>query len=164
MTVRVARALVVAIALCGVVACASGGSPQRPALQGEALAEALRAGDAAYAQGRAADAVRLYEEVVRGIPENAGVWFKLGNAYARAERPAEAARAYEQSVARDPAHAQAWYNLGVVLTRQAQDAYARGASRAPADQPVGAESRRMWRALDDAVRPGSPTPSTEDAE
>ncbi len=158
-----ARALVLGATMLCMVACAS--APEQAPLRGNALADALRAADVAYAEGRSADAARGYEDVVRGIPDNAEVWLKLGNAYTRAERPAEAARAYEQSVAREPANAQAWYNLGVVLSRQAQDAFARSASRTTAQEPVGAESRRMWRALSDALQPRvpPPPPSTEDA-
>lgn len=117
------------------------------------LAGALREADAQYAAGQPAAAAALYLDVVQQVPDNADLWMKLGNAYTRAERPVEAARAYEQVVAREPASAQGWYNLGVVLTRQAHGAFARASSRSTADQPVGMEGRRMWKALSEVLAP-----------
>lgn len=150
MTARGCRLLGSVLAVCVLTACASQG--RRDAAPPD-LAVALRDADAHYAAGQPAAAAALYLELVQQMPENADFWMKLGNAYTRAERPNEAARAYEQVVARDPANAQGWYNLGVVLTRQAHGAFARASSRSTADQPVGMEGRRMWKALSDVLAP-----------
>lgn len=150
--------LLVAALLAG---CASGQTPRQvvPA-RAQDLVDVDRRAEAAYREGRHAEAADLYETLVAAMPTDAGYWYRLGNAYVRAERASEAVLAYEQSLTIDPDNPRAWHNLGVTLMRQAEHALGRGAAGAHAGDRVRVENQRLVEALR-AVTRGVPadTPS-----
>lgn len=104
-----------------------------------------RQAENAYRNGRAAEAVSLYEELVQAIPEDAGYWYRLANAYVRTDREREAVFAYERSLAIDARNPRAWHNMGIVLLRQSQEAFIRGAD---VSQPGTSEHEQNRRLLD----------------
>lgn len=153
--------------------CLAGGTHDAEAARGDAAASSHsaeqlvgidRQADAAYREGRDADAERLYTELARALPDEAPYWFRLGNVYARSGRDEEAVLAYRKALQRQPGHARAMHNLAVVRLRQAQDAYDASARAAAPGDGVYEESRRMQAALreakprEDARAPAAETP------
>ena len=74
-------------------------------------------GNAAYQDGRFAEAAGAYERALktpgdRGVGVN--VFYNLGNAYARLEQRGRAAASYRRALLRDPQHADAAANLALV--------------------------------------------------
>lgn len=70
-------------------------------------------------------------------PQDAGAWYRLGNAREDEGRDAEALACFERAVAIDPGHARAWNNLGAASQRlgdlrRAESAYRTARSRDPA--------------------------------
>jgi len=63
------------------------------------------------------EAIRLYEEVLRIIPD-ADTHNNLGSIYLEMGKPGEAMKAYRQSVGLDPYHSEANFNLGILLYAQ----------------------------------------------
>jgi predicted TPR repeat methyltransferase len=73
----------------------------------------------AYRQGRAADAITLFERALELWPDFAEAHNNLGVLLQAQGQPDQAARQFERALALDPAYAEAHNNLGAVL--QAQD-------------------------------------------
>lgn len=86
-------------------------------------ASAMAAGDGreankAYEEGRYEEAEQLYKEALKEEPENAKLYFNLGNAQARQQKVEEAIQSYMdyRALAESPADkALAEYNIGTLL-------------------------------------------------
>jgi tetratricopeptide (TPR) repeat protein len=89
------------------------------AQEGE-LAEKSRAAKQALQAARYADAVRLYRELTRALPENAGMRFNLGLALEKNGSPAEAIPELERATKSQPDFAQAWFLLGLAYQQLGQ--------------------------------------------
>lgn len=72
------------------------------------------AGNAAYREGRFADAVAAYEEAVRAGAGNSAVYYNLGNAYFRLGQIGRAILSYERSLRLNPRNDDARRNLDFV--------------------------------------------------
>ncbi len=81
---------------------------------------------------------------------DATVWYKLGNGYARLEQAQPAVSAYQQAIRLKPGWAQAWTNLGTMLqwggnVQGARSAYLRGSQLG---DPLAAQNKdRLQQAL-----------------
>lgn len=87
-------------------------------VSGFAVNDARKA-NKAYEQGNYEEAVQLYRSAIEQEPDNANLYFNLGNALAKTGNHDEAARAYEQyrSMTGNPAQESlADYNQGRMLT------------------------------------------------
>lgn len=71
-----------------------------------------------YQDKEYAAAAQEFEVLVEHIPQDAELWFRLGNAYTRSMQPRRAISAYENAILRDPRLARAWYNKGIVHVQQ----------------------------------------------
>lgn len=71
----------------------------------------FRDADQAAAQGKTAEAIRLYEEILREAPENARALNALGNRLLSQGKAAEARKMFERSVKADPGAPPLWLNL-----------------------------------------------------
>lgn len=126
---------------------------QRAIERGRDLIGLERTADAAYVDGNYQEASGHYLELVRALPDNAGIWYRLANTQARLGNERQAARAYERSLDLDPSNSRAWYNLGIILHRQSLSALASGHARSDrADRSVERESLRVLRILASADR------------
>jgi choline-sulfatase len=67
------------------------------------------------AQGRTADARRLFDELATKNPSAATTWYNLGLFELQTGRPAAAVAALRQAVAREPSYGEAWHALGAAL-------------------------------------------------
>jgi tetratricopeptide (TPR) repeat protein len=72
----------------------------------------------AYEKGEDARAEQLYMALARQVPNDAEIWLRLGNLYARSHKPDAAADAYQRALAINGSDARVWYNLGVIRLRQ----------------------------------------------
>ncbi|HEX4283657.1 MAG TPA: tetratricopeptide repeat protein [Terracidiphilus sp.] len=90
------------------------------------------------------------EEPLAERLNNAGVWYKLGNGYARLEQAQPAVSAYQHAIKLNPNWAQAWTNLGSMLqwggnVQGADNAYVQGSRLG---DPLAAQDRaRLQQAL-----------------
>lgn len=126
--------------------CASTGRSE--AVPGpEQVATARAAGERAYAAGDWADAEPHYRTLVQAVPQDAALWFRLGNVYARLDRPDAAVAAYREALVRDGDLAKAWFNMGVVQLRQAANSFLKlGAHVHPSD-PVARQGSEAYEAI-----------------
>jgi len=125
------------------------------ALAGENPAARNGLGLLAADEGRAADAVREFEQATRGDPTNASYWTNLGNARRAAGDSAGAEQAYRQALAIDPNAADALNGVGVLLVeaRRAPEAAA-WFEKAAAASPDFAEARlNLGIALQESGQP-----------
>jgi predicted O-linked N-acetylglucosamine transferase (SPINDLY family) len=80
-----------------------------------AVAALLREAFTLHQQGRMEDAERLYRQVLKAEPENAGALHYLGVFMAQAGKPSEAAELIGRAILADPSDVTAFYNHGTVL-------------------------------------------------
>ena len=78
---------------------------------------------AAYGAGDWAAAEPHYVALARAMPQDAELWFRLGNVYARTDKPELAIAAYRETLVRKPELAKAWFNMGVIQLRQAANSF-----------------------------------------
>ena len=121
----------------------------------------LQQAEALYLSGRFKEAQAAFEQLARTYPNNAEVWFRLGNTLMKEGRYDDAASALQTAVGLDPGNGRAALNLALCRLAQAQAAMdiARGrlaagtAERQQADgidrrlrsilsDPAGADSSR----------------------
>ncbi|KAF1005831.1 MAG: hypothetical protein GAK28_03052 [Luteibacter sp.] len=106
-------------------------------------AEAARA----YADGDIRRAASLYEDLVGAVPDDADLWFRLGNARFRLQEVDDAVTAYSRATQIDPNHAKALYNLGVVRLKQAQAAMLSSARASQPGDPLRRDGARIAQRL-----------------
>ncbi|MEA3465655.1 MAG: tetratricopeptide repeat protein [Thermodesulfobacteriota bacterium] len=89
-----------------------------------------------YQKQQYAAAAQEFEVLVKYIPQDAELWFRLGNAYTRSMQPKRAINAYENAILRDPRLAQAWYNKGIVHVQQGLKTFVDMPEYVDSDDPV----------------------------
>jgi tetratricopeptide (TPR) repeat protein len=90
------------------------------------------------------------EEPLAERLNNAAVWYKLGNGYARLEQARPAVSAYQHAIRLNPNLAQAWTNLGTMLqwggnVQGAENAYVQGSRLG--DPLAAQDNARLHQAL-----------------
>lgn len=98
------------------LAAGCAGSPDLP--QRSDLFQLTNEAQLAYEKGEDARAEQLYMALARQTPNDAEIWLRLGNLYARSHKPDAAADAYQRALAINGSDARVWYNLAVVRLRQ----------------------------------------------
>ena len=98
---------------------------QNAPASGDAFERAFNAAEVLMKQGRAADAARAYEQLVRQRPEAAEPHFALGVAYAQLGRLSDAAESFRSYLKLEPGSADGHAALGVVLLTAGRVAEAR---------------------------------------
>lgn len=158
-------ALVLALAACATGPSSAGDGPPS---DGAADLLALQAqAEAAYVDGRHADAASLYTALAKARPLDADYWYRLANALVRTGSFADAGFAYRQVVTLEPGHGRAWHNLGRVHMHLAQESLAEAVRQAGGDRHVLDESLRLSASLYSLVgqeapgRASEPTPGPE---
>ncbi|HKJ61299.1 MAG TPA: tetratricopeptide repeat protein [Hyphomicrobiales bacterium] len=94
-------------------------------LESDRLLSLKRQAAEAYADDRYAEALPLYQELNREIPNDAQLWLRTGNTYARLNQPQDAIRCYRAALKDDPRLAKAWHNMGIIQLRQAANTFTR---------------------------------------
>jgi tetratricopeptide (TPR) repeat protein len=117
---RHSAALLLLLAILGLGGCTAAVSTAIKAIDNDPdLVTINREAELAYESGEAAKAEALYKSLARRVPNDAEIWLRLGNLYARNNRPDEAANAYQRALMINNAESRAWHNLSVVRLRQA---------------------------------------------
>jgi len=88
--------------------------------QEDALATKSRAAKQALEAGRAAEAVKLYRELRRALPDNPGIRFNLGFALIKDGKPGEAIPELDAATKTQAEFAPAWYLLGLAYQQLGQ--------------------------------------------
>jgi tetratricopeptide (TPR) repeat protein len=148
-----------ALALAALVACSD--MQPRPQSQPQARAPAAdvtalrEAAQASYAAGRWAEAAQQYAEVLRHMPQDPDMWFRLANACARSEQPDRAVAAYREALVRDPGYAKAWFNMGIVQLRQAANSFSKMGAYVSASDPMAEQAAAAHAAILDILDAGA---------
>ncbi len=122
-----------------------GGGPAEPGAA--QIAAAREAGERAYAAREWAAAEPHYRTLVAAIPQDAELWFRLGNIYARVDKPDAAVAAYREALVRDGDLAKAWFNMGVVQLRQAANSFLKLGAHVDPDDPVTQQGAEAYDAI-----------------
>ncbi len=116
---------------------------------------------AAYAEGNAPMARRLYAELVAHAPNDVRAWRRLGNLELMADHPQQALNDYGHALRLGGGNVGLWHNIAVIRVRQAEAALAQvQAQPVKAGQgPLRAASARAARLLRRAFPSPSPRPA-----
>ena len=101
----------------------------------------------AYQSGDYDQASKLFEKLTDEIPKDAGLWFKLGNSYAREEKPQQAIEAYQNALLREPDMAKAWYNMGIIQMQIALKTFIDMGKYAQGVDAVSSRGKKMREGL-----------------
>ena len=101
----------------------------------------------AYAAGDWRAAEPHYRALVGAVPQDADLWFRLGNVYARLEQPDAAVAAYREAIERSAQMGKAWFNMGVVQLRQAANSFLKMKEQAAAGDPAAAQATAAYDAV-----------------
>jgi tetratricopeptide (TPR) repeat protein len=125
--------------------------------KGERNLAALR-----FEKGDYAEAERLYAELVRAEPDDAGLRASHAGALGALGRLDEALAELERAVALEPANPEAYHNRGVILeARREPEAAARAYESALRYAPDYEPSRRALARLRGSAAPGAPRTANE---
>lgn len=106
-----------------------------------------------YHNGDYAAAALEFELLVEQVPQDAELWFRLGNSYAKTMNPKKAVNAYENALLRDPEFVRAWYNKGVVHLQEGLKSFIDMKNYVPDDEPVGKQGARMREGIFNLLGP-----------
>lgn len=106
----------------------------------------------ALATGRWDVAEGYYLQLLRLTPNDAALWFQLGNLYAEQGRLDSAQRAYHESLRRRD-DARTLHNLGLVQVRLGIGALREAQKRLPPDDPARQETREFLQTVLEAAMP-----------
>ena len=81
-----------------------------------------REAEQAYEQSRFIEAVKLYQQIVEKVPNDADAWFRLANTYVQQGVYGKAVHAYERSLQSNQEQPKAWFNLSTAYLLYAQEA------------------------------------------
>lgn len=126
------------------VACSGTTTREEPAVD---VAAARRDGEAAYAAGDWRLAESHYRTLVKAIPQDAELWFRLANIYARTEQPDLAVQAYREALVRDGDLAKAWFNMGVVHLREAANSFMKMQVHVAPDNAMARQGAEAYAAV-----------------
>lgn len=120
--------------------------------------------EAAYAAGEWREAGQRYEQLIKVIPQESRLWFRLGNIYARTERPDAAIRAYREALVRDAADGKAWFNMGIVQLRQAANSFLKMQSHVDGDDAIAVQGKQAYDAVMAILGGGGNTSGTAEPQ
>ncbi len=92
--------------------------------------------DKAYQESRWIDAAKHYSKLSELVPQDAYVWFRLGNTYAQQGAYEQAITAYENSLSRNSEQPKPWFNLSTAYLLKAQSALQQSWTQMRQDDPA----------------------------
>jgi tetratricopeptide (TPR) repeat protein len=108
-----------------------------------------------------AEAIRIYQQLVREEPDDAGLRASLAGALGAAGRPDEALAQLEQAIALEPANPEAWHNRGVIReARGEREAAIQDYETALRFAPDYVASRKALARLRGGAAPAGEQPAT----
>jgi len=97
----------------------------------------------AYKEKDYATAAKSFATLVEKIPQDADLWFRLGNSYARTSHPRKAVTAFENALIRDPKMAKAWYNMGIIYLQQSLKAFVDMELYVDSKDPIAKQGKKL---------------------
>ena len=107
----------------------------------------MQQAEALYLSGRFKEAESAFEQLTRTYPNNAEVWFRLGNTLMKQGRYDDAAGALQTAIALEPGNGRAALNLALCRLVQAQAAVDVARGRFAAGTPEREQSDALDRRL-----------------
>jgi len=92
-------------------------------------------------------AVEYYGSLSRRMPNDAEIWFRLGNSYARLNKHGAAIQSYQQALKRDPRNSKTWHNLGIVQLKLAVNTFTEMQSNTNANDPLNKRATYVINAI-----------------
>lgn len=108
----------------------------------------------AYEEGNWEVASEEYIALTEKTPNDAEVWFRLGNVFARMQRPDDAITAYRTAIARNPKNAKIWHNLGIIQLRQASSTFVEMQKYVDEDDPLAKRGRFVVNGMAEIMEKG----------
>ena len=139
--------LPLALGILTLVGCAGHGTHPSVAEGNPPAVASREEAKIAYVAGDMPHAAALYQALVEAQPDDAELWYRLGNARFRQQQTDEAVAAYERAIQLRPDYARALYNLGVVRLKQAQSAMLASAQAGKPGDPLRRDSGRIAQRL-----------------
>ena len=113
----------------------------------EELIQLQQNAQAAYQDKDWDKAVDYYGTLSQRMPENAEIWFRLGNSYARLNKHGAAIQSYQQALSRDPRNSKTWHNLGIVQLKLATNTFIEMQNNTNADDPLNRRATYVINAI-----------------
>ena len=101
----------------------------------------------AYKEKEYATAAKSFAKLVENIPQDADLWFRLGNSYARTSRPQKAVTAFENALLRDPGMTKAWYNMGIIYLQQSLKAFVDMELYVDSQDPIAIQGNKLQQQI-----------------
>jgi len=92
--------------------------------------------NAAYQDKDWNKAIEYYGILTQRVQNDSGIWFRLGNSYARLNKNGEAIQSYQQALSRDTKNSKVWHNLGIVQLKLATNTFIEMQSNTDPDDPL----------------------------
>jgi len=77
-----------------------------------------------------------YERLSQRIPNDAEIWFRLGNAYARLNKHGAALQSYQQALRNDSKNSKVWHNMGIIQLKLATQTFVEMQEYITPDDPL----------------------------
>jgi len=113
----------------------------------EELIQLQQNAQAAYQDKDWDKAVDYYGTLTQRMPEDAEIWFRLGNSYARLNKHGAAIQSYQQALNRDPRNSKTWHNLGIVQLKLATNTFIEMQNNTNADDPLNRRATYVINAI-----------------
>ncbi len=113
----------------------------------EELIQLQQNAQAAYQDKDWDKAVDYYGTLSQRMPEDAEIWFRLGNSYARLNKHGAAIQSYQQALNRDPRNSKTWHNLGIVQLKLVVNTFTEMLSNTNADDPLNRRATYVINAI-----------------
>lgn len=101
----------------------------------------------AYNKGDYQDAEKLLVAILKEAPQDAYLWFRLGNTYAKSNKPEQAIMAYNAALNYAPNLGKAWYNKGIVYLRSSIKSLLDMQSHVDIKDPVYSQGKQLSDSL-----------------
>ena len=111
-------------------------APAKPSAYTDNVFELSAVADRAYQASRWIEAAQHYSKLSELVPQDAYVWFRLGNTYAQQGAYQQAIGAYENSISRNSEQPKPWFNLSTAYLLKAQAAMQKSWSQMREDDPA----------------------------
>jgi len=113
----------------------------------EELIQLQQNAQAAYQDKDWDKAVDYYGTLSQRMPNDAEIWFRLGNSYARLNKHGAAIQSYQQALRRDPRNSKTWHNLGIVQLKLATNTFIEMQNNTDADDPLNRRATYVINAI-----------------
>ena len=138
--------IIIYLSILLLVACETGGG-MREQTTIEELDRWRAIADSAYAKGQFKRARNHYLKISVAVPQDAEIWFRLGNVYNRLEDSENALSAYKEALVRDNTYSKAWYNRSMIQLKVAAQSFQEAVRHLKSDDPVYIASIKTSEAL-----------------